>query len=475
MKTRNTILRTLAALVLPVLVAACSTSTTPIISTPFVPPAGAILKDTIHGPLHGILLKDSTYYMDADVIIPAGDTILMQEGVTLIVLCGPSYFPEIQMMGTFISMGTQAKPNYITVPASKRTYANLTAGLWGGIQCGAAPSGDLILHWTHIEFAGGAGNGLAGAATGQKYSIWFQNPTSNFIMEDSWLVGGVDDPVRVSGGKVSIFRNVFEAGAGGPQNTSGDGFNMKAGTTGDVAYNLFVGECTNGPKIANKGGGAIQANVNIYNNTIITGGWRFNGAGARAGSINIEDGGRGAVYNNLIVNCHTGFRLYNSPTAADTAHTYYDYQWNYAATAAIDSEFYTRDDANCVEKVQPHDIHGAVGANDPMFVNYNVKGIDLATYPLSFTFPVAWAAQDPAENVTNSSRFSDIASKNINYDFHLATNSPCVGKAFTGPAPVTIPMALCPAKSAANPYGASPKGLGADFGAYQMDGSGNLQ
>ncbi|MGZ2874012.1 hypothetical protein AAEQ99_14890, partial [Pseudomonas aeruginosa] len=73
---------------------------------------------------------------------------------------------------------------------------------------------NMILKWTHIDFAGAAYGNVAGPAVGQKastsYCILFQNPNGNFILEDSWLYGGTDDCIRVSNGKIHIFRNTFE-------------------------------------------------------------------------------------------------------------------------------------------------------------------------------------------------------------------------------------------------------------------------
>ncbi len=474
--TQRTI-RTLRATALPILALlalnACnSTSTSVQVSKPPISIGQSISKDTLHGPLKGTMLAGKTYYMDSDIIVNAGDTLFAQEGVTLIVLGKTSYYPEIQLYGTFISMGTADKPNYLTVLPALRTYANLQAGLWGGIQCDTK-SGDLILKFTHIDFIGGAGNAV-GVGKKVAYGIYFQNQNANFIMEDSWLTGGTDDPVRTAGGKVSIFRNVFEAGS----TTSGDGFNMKSGTTGDVAYNVFVGNCTNGPKIANKGG-LNQANVNIYNNTIVTCGWRMTQT-ARAGSTNIEDGARGTEYNNLIVNCRTGFRLVDNPLA-DTAHVYYDYQWYYGLTDSVRLWFYpgyqgyTNDGVSC-EVPKPHDKAGAAKANDPMFIGYDVTAIAASRY----VWPTAWADQDPRENVATTAdgrgnRFSDLATS-FKSDFHLKSGSPCIGTAFTGPAPVAIPMNGCPQYNATtNPFGAKTVGLGKDFGAYQSDGSGNAQ
>ncbi|MFI5201391.1 MAG: hypothetical protein ACHQNE_03295 [Candidatus Kapaibacterium sp.] len=451
-----------------------------------------ISMDTVHGNLFGAfqtgrtLLAGRTYYMDSDVIVPAGDTLLLQPGVTVIVLGSTLQFgtPEFQVFGTFISFGTKSQPNYLTVPANLHSYQNLMTGLWGGIAC-ALNSGDLILKWTHIEYAGGAAgpNDPINKPGAARYGIWFENPTGNLIIEDSWITGSDNDPVRVNGGKISIFRNVFESNA----NTSGDGPNIKSGTVGDMAYNLFVGTSTNGPKLSNKGSLNPQTGINIYNNTIVTCGWRCV-LSARAGSTDIEQGAYGIEYNNIIVNCRTGFRLVASPVA-DTADTYYDYQWYYGSSDSIVLHFCNDNLDGGVQWRKPHDKIGPTGANDPMFVNYNANQVSAAR----FTFADPFSSQLPVENVKlcSPSRFSD-APVSFTSDFHLASGSPCIGTAYTGAIKTTVATSVYPTvgttikvpmnavtsiKSASNPYGAdyTTLGLGKDFGAYQSDGSGNQQ
>ena len=288
------------------LLSACSSTNNPPVISNALPVIGKeVSGDTLRGALNGTVPfqqngKDHPiYYMDQSVIVPAGDTLLIQQGITIIVLNTGNTAngsPEFQVNGTLICNGAKGAPIYMTVSPSLRNYNSLTdpnsGALWGGIA-GAATSGDVIIKWTHLEYCGGnsgATDPIYGNA-GTRYAVWFQNPTANFIMEDSWITGSTDDPLRISGGKISIFRNVVECAAP----TSGD-FNMKSGTVGDIAYNVYVGIATNGPKLANTGGINPECNVNIYNNTIVTGGWRCTKSG-RAGSIDIEAGARGAIYN----------------------------------------------------------------------------------------------------------------------------------------------------------------------------------
>ncbi len=500
MKLRNFVLKLALAAVLPLVISACSSPAGLTVVNPPKPAVGAFVTgDTLKGAVQGSLNPDTLfYYMPADVIIPKGDTLYIPAGVTVLVTgasTAQTGTPEFQVNGTLICDGTQAKPIFLTPPAALRQYKNLCTGLWGGVA-GSLTSGDIILKYTHVEFAGGTASQtdpIYGAG-GTRYAVWFENPMANFIMEDSWITGAVDDPVRVTSGQFWIVRNVFECAS----LTSGDGPNIKSGGVGDMAYNLFLGNCTNGAKFANKGGINPQTGGGIYNNTFVTCGWRCN-LTARAGSTDIEQGAYGTVYNNLIVNCRTGFRLVANPLA-DTTDTYYDYQWYYGATDSVVDHFCSDGLDGGVQWKKPHDNLGhtwATGADDPMFVGYTPA---TAVPAARFTFADPFSAQVPVENVlfNQSGRFSDIPSFTSN--FNLMPSSPCVGKAYTGTikpttvsavysstsTPIAVPLyptlptekyaVPVSIKSATNPYGAdytTTLGLGQDFGAFQQNGSGN--
>ncbi len=505
MKPRFSILHIAAIAMLAVIFAACSSTNSVQTSTPLVTHGSPVTGDTIGGvnhPLNGYLQADKTYYMDSSVVIPVGDTLLIQQGVTVIMLntgiSNPAGSPEFQVFGTLICNGVSGDPIYLTVPASLRQYANLenvnSNSLWGGIECAQvmnpiAPngSGDLILKWTHIEYAGGsaATNDPIVTGGGTRYAVWFGTPGRNFIMEDSWITGSTDDPLRLSGGNISLVRNVVECAAP----TSGD-FNMKSGTQGDIAYNLFIGIATNGSKLANTGGLNPVCNVNIYNNTYITDGWRCTKT-ARAGSIDIETGARGVVYNNLIVNCKTGYRMLGGSSVGDTADTYEDYDFYYGATDSIVTYFNPGAiNVGGIQNFGTHDVHGTAGQNNPQFVGYDVNQMPVAQYIYGTSPGIPFSSQVPAMNIMRTTdekgnqRFTDVSTP-FKSDFHLATGSPCIAKAYTGTvkgASGTLPIPMSPTvltsiKSASNPYGAdyTTLGFGADFGCYQVNGSGNQQ
>lgn len=449
----------LAGAVISFGLASCKSNSTDVtVSKPQKQVGQSITSDTLSGSIKGTMISGHTYYFAKDIAVEAGDTVLMQSGVHLIAIApddptnSSTPGPQISVYGTFISLGTKDDQNWITVQESKRTYANLNEGLWGGIQCDVT-SGDLILKWTHCEYIGGpapAGTPIAKAGD-HRYGIWFQSVAHNFILEDSWIRGTADDPIRISGGRISVMRNTFEFGG----KEGGDGLNIKGGTVGDCAYNLFIGDATNGPKLSGKGNAAIETNVNIYNNTIVGCGWRMVEAG-RSGSTNIEEGARGTEYNNLIVNCLTGFRLLPNP-AADTAHTWYANQFYYGQVDSMAYRFYPNDG---VQVPKSGDVAGNAKANNPQFVNFDPNQFTESMW----VWPIPLNAEPHAINEQGSS------------DFRLKSTSPCIGKGITTiPANaaadnVTIPMAAVPI---GGDFGATQQGLGGVVGAYQSDGSGN--
>lgn len=406
----------------------------------------AITSDTLTGSVKGTLITGKTYYFKTDITINQGDTLLMQPGSKLIAIGDGSAAasPQITCNGNFISLGTEDNHNFITVLPEKRTTDNIGKGFWGGIQ-GGATSGDMIIKWTHIEFAGGPAGQSADpavyAAGDPRYSLVYTNINGNFILEDSWIYGSTDDGLRVLHGRISIMRNTFEAcGKAG-----GESVNLKNGTVGDVAYNLSIGAATNGFKVSNSGDGPVQTNVYVYNNTIINNGERQVKSG-RGGSINYEKGAQGKVYNNMIVNCRFGLRVTQD---ADTNHIAYNNQFYYANDPRFTAQFNASDG---IARAQSGDVRSTEPkVNNPQFATYDVNQFDFtkATIPMDIkAMPLAIITA-------------------MSYDFSLLPGSPALKK---GNADAFAPMAKVPQGGL---YGATEKGPGVDMGAYQSDGSGN--
>ncbi|MFN8357557.1 MAG: right-handed parallel beta-helix repeat-containing protein [Spirosomataceae bacterium] len=406
-----------------------------------------ITSDTLSGAVKGTLVAGNTYYFKSDIIVNAGDTLLMQSGAKLIAIgdgTTTAKSPQITVNGTFMSLGTKDKQNYITVIDSYRDPANAFKGYWGGIQCGSK-SGDLIIKWTHIEFVGGpsgpANDPAIYSEGSARYTILFSSESSNFVLEDSWIYGSKDDAIRCVGGKMSIMRNTFEmCGEKG-----GESFNVKSGAVGDIAYNLFIGAATNGAKLSNSGGSKIQCNVNIYNNTFVNCGMRQVKTG-RGGSINTEAGAKGLIYNNLIVNCRFGLRVV---VDTDTLNTKYNNQFYYGNDDAFVKEFNA---TAGISKPQKGDIYGKAKENDPLFVAYDVKKYDFTQSPL----------KAPADVYKQPYELNQVGTSN----FRLQPTSGAIGKGKTDFSPVK-------AVTKTGVYGTDITLPGKDIGAYQADGSGN--
>lgn len=161
----------------------------------------------IHGSVKGTMLTDQVYYIDGDVTVNHGDTLVMQPGVKV-------YFTgnyNIVVKGSFLSLGSKDKPNYITykdlvktdVVGQDPTTDPAYKGSWGGIL-GDTNTDHLIIKWTHVEFGGGK-LGISPVSYRQNgetaWMVSFANPKGIFVLEDSWIYGGVDDPIRVLGVK----------------------------------------------------------------------------------------------------------------------------------------------------------------------------------------------------------------------------------------------------------------------------------
>lgn len=440
------------------------------------------------GSYKGTMTSGNTYNLTGDFTINIGDTVLLQPNVKVCVSAGVT----IIVKGVLISLGTHDNPNWITsctttkidqvglAPSSDPAYT--TPGEWTGINCDTSCT-LLDLQYTHIEFTGatfavtepfvGGGSGNA------SFGILFQNPNGDFIMTDSWMYGGIDDAVRMAGGRIYIARNTLEKMG----YLGGDGFNAKHGTQGDMSYNLFVGMPTNSTKCSDKGsGGSVQCNINMYNNTYVDCGYRQASPSSRGSDIDYEQGGRGLCYNNLIVNCRNGIRIgdnQNGIPQPDTTNTICGNNYIYADSIGEVDQFYpvqagtwTRINSYVIPNPSslslpnpfyhpPYDdsaysAPGAIaGANNPMFKN--------------FTLPEPGVSSLADINSVETG----VSVTGSNFDFRLKPGSPAIGAGYTGFSPfqnITNPVTSDVKNINYVPYITPP---GKDIGCYQADGSGN--
>ena len=447
----------------------CSkTEETVVVSTPLFKVGQAVsTKTPLSGSIKGTLLSDSVYRVSGDVFINENDTLVIQPGAR-IHFPGNATFSFI-VKGSLLSLGSEAKPIYFTVPTTPKTDvygADPTAdpaykGLWGGIL-GETMFKNIIIKWTHIEFGGGklGTSPVSFLANGaNSYAVSTANPDGILVIEDSWIYGALDDPIRPFGCRFNMMRNTFEKGGF----TGGESMNIKSGTTGIFAYNLIIGSATNGPKASNNGGKNPQTNIQMYNNTIVCSGWRRSSAG-RGGSTNFEEGSRGVYYNNLMVNCKFGPRVIgatanyngNALVVADTANLKGGYNYNYVDSLKIANEIYptgfsTKPHQNDIptpssflpvnyKPGQVYDGTAAVGKNNPEFINFPLPQLNKRMGDVSFTGT---------------------------FNFRLKPTSPAIGKGFTG----FMPLSVVPVSATFGATVITPPNK--DIGAYPSDNTGN--
>ena len=424
------------------------------------------------------MLAGKTYTINCDVTVNAGDSLIIQPGVHLIF----NNQAGLIVKGNLFSLGTKSAPIWMTVAGQKHTDApkigfkakndSAFSGLWKGIA-GDVTCQYLIIKWTHLEYCGalGGANGsnfykteALSSGTKNSYPLFFSNTNGIFVFEDSWLYGCPDDAIRIggAGARFAIMRCTFERCG----KTGGDGLNIKQGGVGILAYNLCIGGATNSLKAANTGTapGLPTCHVDTYNNTVVNSGYRSTGTG-KGGSINYEDGARGKIFNNLLINCKFGLRL-NGGLVPDTGYLYagnYGYNYYWADSLSV---------ANEIIPFGPVSVTKPVATDYPNLLAYltpNYKYVTDAQYDGSPV--VQLAGTNPLFKnyplpVTGGYLLGDINAVG-NFKFTLQPNSPCIGKGYRGFTPLqNIPI---------DPkYGLTELTLpGADVGCYQFDGTGN--
>jgi hypothetical protein len=430
------------------------------------PPGGAIPANTpLCGSIKGVMLSGNTYNLGCTINVPAGDTLILEAGVTV----NANVNSGIIVHGTLISLGTQAQPNVMTVPGQVKNNTpglplnqdSAHVGLWKGIMCDTSCK-MLVLKWTHLDFAGASYGNVDGPAVeesaGTSFNILFQNPNGYFIMEDSWVYGGTDDCIRCSNGKIHVFRNTFEKCGG----SGGDCVNSKGGTVGTVAYNMFIGTAYNGQKASNKGQpvGAPETHIVMYNSTFVNGGTQI-AVGQRAGGIDYEQGAEGEFFNNAFINCRVGYRVVNNPVA-DTAHLIYGNNYQWADSLVIADQFFTF--GGVCTKPMPTDIPNpslylpaGFYYPDPQANAYDGTPVVRYENPLFVNYPLPVPGGLPLFSITAVG----------SYNFRLQPGSPLIGKGNTTVTPLTVvPIDPIFGATAVTPPGA-------DLGCYQFNGTGN--
>lgn len=84
----------------------------------------------VHGEVFGIWNKNTTIYVSGDIIVPEGKSLVLEEGVTVIM--DPNSKPEFVVRGNLYSMGTAVNPVKITGYIETRK-PDSWGQVWGGI------------------------------------------------------------------------------------------------------------------------------------------------------------------------------------------------------------------------------------------------------------------------------------------------------------------------------------------------------
>ncbi|PYF72794.1 right-handed parallel beta-helix repeat-containing protein [Pedobacter nutrimenti] len=351
---------------------------------------------TVTGEISGVWQKGSTQVIKGDIIVPEGKSLIIEEGVT--VLMDTVAKPEIIIKGNLYVQGTAELPVRFTVDPAFRTDAKKFGKLWGGIL--AAPScSELLLDHAIIEYGGSTTSdastsvkqGLYKAIAGENLpALWFSNVKGKLVVTNSIFRNMQEDCTYIDGGRVLFANNTFYTTG----LTGGEAINLKSGCVADVAYNLIYSANTNALKLSNAGDRTPQAYVIAYNNTMVNTGWRR--PTAKGGSIWVEATVRVEVYNNMFVNTRFGVKR--------------DTKKPEDSRSLFSNNYYYGYDQTTVNQFQPSaDIIGGTndvigkkaGDNDPKFANF------------------------PLDNPVSSPNF------NTAWDFHLNAGSPALAKGKT--------------------------------------------
>ncbi|MCL2561283.1 MAG: Ig-like domain-containing protein [Rikenellaceae bacterium] len=263
------------------------------------------------GAVEGVWAQGIKVYVDDQIWVEQGKTLVVEEGVTILIQdgqVGASNAPiEFFADGSLLLKGTKENPILVTVfDETKRVATNRYAGLWGGFVGGNNFS-ELLFTYVTVEYTGAlcmanSQSVLAGlnvADKDQTAQILTNNPDGKIVVMNSTFRYANSDAMYFMGGKAIVANNIIHT-IGENDN---DGINMKAGVQVDIAYNLTFSVNSNGMKLSSSGQSPErhQALIRAYNNTIVNSGWRRI-KNLKGGSIFLEQGALASVYNNLIVN-----------------------------------------------------------------------------------------------------------------------------------------------------------------------------
>lgn len=321
-----------------------------------IPTSSPIQPGNISGFIKGTLVTGETYTITADITVKKGDTLYAQPGANVIVKNNS----QINIQGVLKLVGTKDQPVSFNSDSNK-------PGTWGGFQCDTAQAITII--WTHVDNTGGPDD------SGSPRGTLKVKAAVNVDIEDSWFTNGQDDLMALSNGaKVTILRNTISSSG----STDGEGINLKTGVTGTVAYNVIFSQAGSGVKLETSSSKPFpQTEVNVYNNTLVSNGWR-RGSAEPGRAVSVGVNAIGHIFNNIIVNDYHGIELFDD---GDITHTTYGNNLFYATVDTyadlvdptlkinIRDGFYP---ASGLGKPQATDlISKKIGDKDPLFVKFD--------------------------------------------------------------------------------------------------------
>ena len=374
------------------LVLSCSKDEVTTFTTVALPESNPISSDTIPAFAKGTLLTGKTYYILEDITIKAGDTLYAQPGTNIVVKNNA----QVNVAGVLQLVGTESQP--ITFDSDSKL-----PGSWGGFQCDAAQAVAII--WTHVNNTGGPD------PEGSARKSLYVNAPILVDIEDSWFTNGQDDLMGIKGGaKVTILRNTISSSG----STDGEAINLKGGVTGVVAYNVVYSQAGSGIKLETSSSAPFpQTDVDVYNNTLVSNGWR-RGAAEPGRGMSVGLNAKARIFNNIIVNNYQGLELF---TDADIANTKYGNNLFYASVdnfadstttpfilINLRDNFYPAD--GVAKPVSSDLISTGINSYNPQFVKYDGKIASPNGAPLNYDFHLQVGS--PAYNSGNTVYNNDI-------------------------------------------------------------------
>ena len=350
-----------------------------------IPSASPIAAGNISGFIKGTFLKGQLYTITSDLTVKKGDTLASQPGTIIIVKNNA----QINIMGVLQLLGSKEQP------ISFNSDSNMP-GTWGGFQCDTAQA--ITIKWTHLDNTGGPdASGSARGTLKVKKAI-------NVDIEDCWFTNGQDDLMAIAkGATVTILRNTINSSG----STDGEAINLKTGVKGVVAYNVIFNQAGSGVKLETSSSVPFpQTEVDVYNNTIVSNGWR-RGSAEPGRAVSVGVNAIGHIYNNIIVNNFHGIELF---VDGDMAKTTYGNNLFYASVDNYTDQVDSTQKINIRTNFYPASGTGSARVTD--LISKKIGDFD----PLFVSFDGMVAAPNGYVN---------------KYDFRLQNGSPAYGAGFT--------------------------------------------